>query len=295
MAAFAAALQQALEAKNLPLDRVCERLAARGIRLTPATLSYWQNDRTRPEQAKSLQAVAELEQILDLHHGALLSLLPPPRPRGAQRSSRQLADASSTIYGPSSWQQDLLGQSTPCLNDHVAFLSTTDDVYLDAGGRIKKLVITHVVQALRDNTTSSRHTHRLTPWTAQTPVRVTVSTGQLLEVRRHAATGGVLIDLGFGRPLRCGETDVIEYAVSFPPRGEPEQESYRRIVHGRDSYLLRVHFDHRKAPVSITSYRRDSADGPRANLRPCSLTPTGTTHTYYARCTPGIYGLLWSW
>ncbi|WP_420881638.1 helix-turn-helix domain-containing protein [Streptomyces rhizosphaericola] len=80
--AFPAALREALGRRGLSLERVSERLRARGIAVSQATLSSWQRGRSQPERARSLRAVEVLEEILELPGGALRSLLGPRRPRG---------------------------------------------------------------------------------------------------------------------------------------------------------------------------------------------------------------------
>ncbi|GFN04613.1 hypothetical protein Smic_31690 [Streptomyces microflavus] len=86
--AFPTALRDALGRRGLSLERVSERLRARGIGVSQATLSSWQRGRSQPERARSLRAVEVLEEILDLPGGALRSLLGPRRPRGRVAPAR---------------------------------------------------------------------------------------------------------------------------------------------------------------------------------------------------------------
>ena len=61
------------------------RLRAKGIPISVTALSYWQSGKRQPERPSSISAVRALEDVLGLSPGELLSLLPPPRPRGAPR------------------------------------------------------------------------------------------------------------------------------------------------------------------------------------------------------------------
>jgi hypothetical protein len=65
------------------LQRLRCKLAERGVAISSATLSYWQQGRSRPERPESLRALRELEVILNLPRNALFDLLEPPRARPA--------------------------------------------------------------------------------------------------------------------------------------------------------------------------------------------------------------------
>ncbi|OQO89593.1 hypothetical protein [Saccharomonospora piscinae] len=79
---FADTLRSAIFTSGLSLDRIQVRLQERGVPVSVTALSYWQSGKRQPERQRSLHAVLALEQILDVPTGSLLSLLPPPRPRG---------------------------------------------------------------------------------------------------------------------------------------------------------------------------------------------------------------------
>ncbi len=78
---FAAALRAAIRARGLGLDRIRYRLRGRGTTVSLATLSHWQSGRCRPERPESLQALRNLEDILNVPDGSLSKLLGPPRQR----------------------------------------------------------------------------------------------------------------------------------------------------------------------------------------------------------------------
>ncbi|MYS48560.1 hypothetical protein GTW46_00485, partial [Streptomyces sp. SID6013] len=70
---FGEALQRALKARGLSLQRLHHHLGQRGISVSPVTLSHWQRGRSQPERRQSLRAVAEIEVILKLAPGTLQS------------------------------------------------------------------------------------------------------------------------------------------------------------------------------------------------------------------------------
>jgi transcriptional regulator with XRE-family HTH domain len=87
---FSDALRAAIAARGLSLDRIQDRLARRGIRLSVATLSYWQSGQRRPERPVSLLALEHLEAVLELPAAGLSSLLGPPRPHGRRTHADRL-------------------------------------------------------------------------------------------------------------------------------------------------------------------------------------------------------------
>src|ERR1041384_1617846 len=82
---FAQALRDAIQARGLGLDRIRCRLGEHGVRVSLATLSYWQSGRSRPERRESLIALRHLEDVLQVPRGSLAALLPPPKARGRAR------------------------------------------------------------------------------------------------------------------------------------------------------------------------------------------------------------------
>lgn len=76
---FATRLRAAMASRDLPLDRIQAHLAAAGIALSAATLSYWRSGRSRPWRRQSFEAVTELERILGVPDGHLTDVLPETR------------------------------------------------------------------------------------------------------------------------------------------------------------------------------------------------------------------------
>ena len=88
------ALGRALETRGLSLTALQRRLADRGHRVSAGTLSYWRSGQRLPEKPTSLDAVAEIEELLGLDAGALRSRIgpsrrPAPRLRGSRTAARR--------------------------------------------------------------------------------------------------------------------------------------------------------------------------------------------------------------
>lgn len=71
---FASAFSAGLVQRHMSLTSLRDRLAARGYRISLATLSYWRSGRRVPARIESLEAVGEIEALLDLPTGSLAVL-----------------------------------------------------------------------------------------------------------------------------------------------------------------------------------------------------------------------------
>lgn len=83
---FHVALRLAIEVRGLGLERLRDRLARRGLRVSVSTLSNWQRGLSRPDRPRSRQALAALEELLEVPGGALSRLLGPAPGRARARS-----------------------------------------------------------------------------------------------------------------------------------------------------------------------------------------------------------------
>lgn len=93
---FPGELRVALHASGLTLEAIQRRLADRGFSIGRSTLSYWQNGRRLPTEAKSLLAVAALEDILKVPAGRFTEALHNPGSQPA-RSDLDMAASAARI------------------------------------------------------------------------------------------------------------------------------------------------------------------------------------------------------
>ena len=90
---FPEAFAEALSRRGVSLSWLHQRLVERGHPVSPAALSYWRSGRSQPERGTSRDALIEIELLLRVPPGALLSRLGPsrrPGPRPAERTLRDL-------------------------------------------------------------------------------------------------------------------------------------------------------------------------------------------------------------
>ncbi|MBE9500184.1 hypothetical protein IHE61_25615 [Streptomyces sp. GKU 257-1] len=252
---------------------MCSRLAARGIRLSPATLSYWQHGRTVPERYNSLRAVAELEDILRLPGGTLGALLPPQRPRGGARDGTAVGRAArQPLFGAGSWQERALGTDLSRLNENLTVVSTREVLHLDDRGRLSQLSVSHLVRARENGARRMVNLHCLdNPGASR--VHVDPVCGRTERLHLHPESGSVLIATRFGRDLLRGETALVEYRL----RPEDGVLPAGRHEHGVNSphraYLLQVFFHPRAraggVPDHLPAGRGRRAEGTPAAAAGC--------------------------
>lgn len=77
---FAEALRGAIRDSGLSLNELVHRLGGRGVSVTAATLSQWQNGNSQPSRRSSLPVLTELEHVLGRATGDLLRHTPLARP-----------------------------------------------------------------------------------------------------------------------------------------------------------------------------------------------------------------------
>ncbi|OLR92273.1 helix-turn-helix domain-containing protein [Actinokineospora bangkokensis] len=289
---FSETLRAAITRRDLTLQRLRSRLADRGVDISLATLSYWQQGRSRPERDKSLRALRELELILDLPRDTLFDLLEPPRPRG--RTPASAGVTGSQLYGADSPFQRVLGGSFDDFNAGVVALNVASTCTLDADGCLRRVEITQVLRAVADGQDRFLVAHGVDEGEVM-PSDLVVRDGTLLDLVADHANGYLAAEIHLGRTLARNETAVVEYATELGPSPAParlHEHRFRTPVHG---FLQRVRFHEARLPVRCHSYFRDAVPAPPTRKR--RLVPDGShvVHAFQAKCGPGVHGIAWQW
>ncbi|MGW4274711.1 hypothetical protein ACWEGQ_20645 [Streptomyces seoulensis] len=258
------------------------------------TLSHWQRGRSQPERHQSLLAVTEIEAILGTPRGHLRNLLSPRRPRGrAVAADSGVSEAMSRILTPGAPLEKILGAAAYRFNEHLVSLSVHETVHLDAYGCIARYTVSHVVRATRDGVRRLTAHHNLDD-PATPSVQVTVGCGRLEALLFRQELASAVIDIGFGRELRRGDTAIVEYALDVGPRWNPSDHHERTLPVPVRQYLLHVFFHPRNPPPAVYGYYRHSSRAARENVRPLALDASHSVHILPAKCRPGIYGVCWN-
>ncbi|MET7270915.1 XRE family transcriptional regulator [Streptomyces flaveolus] len=290
--AFALAFREAVQRRGLSLDRVRERLAAQGISISLATLSYWQRGRSQPEQAHSLRAVDALETILGLPAGTLRSLIGPSRPRGRITGEAPGLDASRQVLGEQSHVELALGEEFPQFNDDLLPLSIHETVRIDEHRRCQAVTVEQVMRATRDGARRITVVHGDVTADSAT---VTAHYGRLGTVRRLPELRTVVADLEFGRPLVRDETALISYTLRYGRESAESLHYERRMRTQPFEYLLHVCFHPDALPTRCQRFFRERIDAPMRYERRVALDVSHTSHMLLHKCLPGAHGMSWEW
>lgn len=287
-ASFAATFARELDARGITLEGLRRRLAARGVRISPATLSYWRAGRRQPERQSSLDALLEIEDLLGLPAGALSTRLERPRrpgPRGQQVPLVQQVRRPALV-GAALAELDLPDPSDLVevwihhvvdINEETRRRTCTARGLFRAereGVDRKSLVLT-VEQPLGDGPTFDG--------------LVGCRLGR--QVLRPA-DGVFVVELLLEHPLRSGEEVVLEYQIVLPETVRPEGHFEYSLVRRVREAMIWVRFHGARIPVQTSTYT--VLDDQRVD-RPVRLPPTRALSTSQHSFGPGKVGVRWIW
>lgn len=286
--AFSQALRGSITRSGLSLDRIQARLQANGIPVSVTALSYWQSGKRQPERPSSLSAVRVLEDVLGLQPGELLSLLPPPRPRGVAKRRR------APVNFPVDALQRLLekvGAPHALEQQHQLNLASLHDrCEIAADGGQRSMTARAVFQSTADGqrrwllvydhggrNTGPPRLHALRNCTA----------GRVEVDLRNGLTAAELV---FDRVIDRGETHLIEYTLTNggPPYPDCSNTYYREFRRPVREYLLEIAFD--AAPAKCWQYTQVETAKERRELEPDT---TGGVHAVALDFGPGVFGIGW--
>lgn len=280
---FATRFTAAVEARKLPLDRLQARLAEAGCQVSVATLSYWRTGRSKPWRHRSLEAVSELERILEVDPGHLLEAL--PRERGLdwnplavlpKRDVTERAIESMSVDLSRRWSR-IMVEDLMVVNAGRCETRQTTRMWLEA--KVDGAANWPVIFYPDDDDAPSGHIHAVSGCIVRDVVPID-------------GTPLLVAELSTPRPLSRGERTMIEYEALF---GSTTAESYRvaRSLPGPLSVLsLGARFE---GELPATHY--GAAKTPTGKA--LAMGPTALIGNE-VRCISlnteiGVYSLEWTW
>ncbi len=293
---FSVALQLAIKASGLSLDRLQHKLGERGTPVSKTALSYWQHGRTRPERRESLRALAVVEEVLGLPAGALSALLGPPRPRG-----RWLARQPDALRADQAWARpDGLARALQRMGsslDALHRLTKMGHHIISAVGPDRRVVsTTHllVMRAAQDDV--DRHIVAFRTDAGLTePLGVGDTIGCRLGRRRDdEPTGFCTFELLLERPLRAGDLTVLQYTLR-PVTAEMDTYHSYRTAPGLRDFSIQVRFDPDCLPVRVYRTHRLSVAESEPEETELWLGASHTAQLVEVDPLPGIYRISWDW
>lgn len=279
---FATALRAAIGDSGLALERVQSRLAALGVSVSIASLSYWQSGQRDPGPRSCLAAVPALEQVLGLRPGELTAHLP-------HRTTSDSADGPVEIAGL------LSGTQVPPDQPQLADARLRD---------LLDIVSEHCSIVVGDRCTiESRWVRRVMVAEASGADRFLVvrsdATDAVLEPLLHCRVGNeyrskdqslVAHEVVLDRRLERGETIIVEYRLGGLDAGMEYVSARRTPVR---ELVLEVGFDPRALPAGCEFVHSD-LDGANERASQVALDSTHCVRMVRHNLTPGRYAVRWS-
>jgi hypothetical protein len=282
---FSSAFADALSRRGVSLSWLHHRLVELGHPVSPAALSYWRSGRSQPERGTSRDALVQIERLLDVETGALMSRLGPsrrPGPRPAERTLREMFAETPAM------ETTLVGLGFEGLYDELVEQVRHISVDVGADGRMAHVRIQAVMQARRDGArrtpllvTADEH-GRMPRFIPGAGCRL----GQVFE----GPSGVSAIELLLERVLARGQTHPDELVIELDPDGETTIDHYaaRRLI----ELLVWVRFHADRLPARV---ERFTVEDGREHSESLQLGEATSAHALARGFGPGILGLRWGW
>lgn len=283
---FQSALTDAIAARGVTLDWLRRRLSDRGSPVSLATLSYWRSGRSRPEHPASLDALAELEDLLGLAPSALSSLLGPSRriaPGARPAPLADVVDERVDLVQEALAALDLAGP--PQLADETVHVT----VDVDATGCTRRIATRSTLRVLVDG--AQRLPLILVADTITRAPDIVTHGGRLGRDRSRPELGLVAREFMFPEPMRAGERVAAETVTTF--RDDQPDPCYEHYSVAKVSELLIwVRFDPARLPARLESVA--TIDEVEVDER-LDLGPTASVQVVHRPFGPGRLGIRWAW
>ena len=287
---FSERLDAALEARDASLTWVRDRLAAEGHRTSLTSLSYWRSGQRVPERQPSLDAVRAIEELLGLPGDHLLSALPAVRRPGPPGPLVDLVELVRPPQDPTADESSLLASFG-----------------FGGGHRRQRVTLARMVVEVDEHGDDVRFIARtgflaLVDGLNSYPVGIGgLADGESAVMEqvhgarlgRHAHLASLGIQawmLELDRPLRVGETHVVENTLRLPATRHQYAE-YHAEQPVRE-VLVWVRFDPRRVPASAEVY--EVRDG-QETTTPLDVDGSRTLSAIRHGFGPGTLGLRWDW
>ncbi|MFG3345727.1 hypothetical protein ACGF1Z_11780 [Streptomyces sp. NPDC048018] len=291
---FEAALDTAVRASGLSLERIQHRLAERGVEISVTTLSYWRRGRSRPERPQSRRAVRLLEELLGVPTDGLVSLLGPRRPRG-----RWVQRDDEVVETEHLWREfvslpELLAE-LGSTDDGLVRVAAHDSYELDAQGAGARLTTRLTLKAIRDGVDRCVVILRGEDPDGALPEFADVRNARLGRLRSDRSVPLVVAELFLDRTLSEGGTTLIEYTLRFPDKGRRAEECGRGFHAPALLYTLEVAFHPDAVPVRCRRCASAAVSGEPLSAEPVWISAAGRVHAVFENPGPGFRALRWEW
>lgn len=286
--AFAAALRDAVNARDVTLSWLQRQLKARGNRVSMATLSYWRSGARRPEGAQSMAALADIEELLELADGALTRLLRSTNRTGPLGPNRFPLDEEELERAVIEAFR-ALGAPYPDTSRELTTHSVTD---VGPDGNVAFTITRSIVQSTVGTITSIPFLE-INPGVPTPPPLLSAVSGGRIAARYSHPDGevhGALFELD--RPLTAPDTAIVEWSVEYPPDYPATRDTGHALAQKCRELLVWVRFH----PDAVPDWCAEHVETPEGiTITPIELTGGTSMHLVRRAFGPGALGLRWGY
>jgi transcriptional regulator with XRE-family HTH domain len=285
-------LRMAIQASGLSLESLRRRLLARGVRVSVATLSYWQRGLRRPEHDDSLVALLALEEILELPRASLLDTLGPRRPRGRWLGHPGGITPWESLLGVSRPRLAAFGSLDMAADTRLTNLSTQDQVVLTAERGIAQVSTQLVLRGAASHADTFIAVRRVS---CAAPPELTALAGCRIGRARHDADLGLIAaEVMFDHPLAVDEPLILSYDTHFT---EPARDAAWCLPARRPlrQYAIQVRFHPSATPARCFTFHADAASGVARDIDEVWVGRQYVANAVLTDVPPGCFGVRWEW
>lgn len=285
---FSDVFAAALSASGVSLSALQRRLVDRANPVSMATLSYWRSGLRAPEGAASLAAVEDIERLLDMPPGALLSLVPERVRLGAIHDPRN-PFSEEQITQALNETLDIL--DAPPL-DITRELSTHVVADVAADGYLRRRTARTLLQSVTPGTVEFvTYTLLSADDTIDRP-DMTVQGAQVVRDHLHASGRVYAYVLQLDQPLSLGVTTMIEVTMEGQGDYTSQPETGAFVVRPIRDLVLWTRFHEDALPDWLDELERTEATEETV-YRP--LRPQVSVHQTRRDFGPGALGIRWGY
>lgn len=292
---FSRALSKAIKERDLTLERLADRLSARDLAVTPATLSYWQTGRSLPRRPASLAALDELETVLGVEQGYLRNLVEEVRVSapGYRDFGQSSLDPLASMADLLEYAEQRLGTS---FRDPFDLVSRRDVIEIDENGMLASVTMRDVVASMAVP---------VSHWMAAHTDTAQKSSPHLSLPHIEAIQGCIVAEevqddahhttacrLELPEPLQEGQEHIVEYEIQFD-RPRPLSMHFKRFLERPTrEYAAEVHFHPDCLPDRV-DYSHD-LDAPNRTYLPVEMSGNVASFSI-PEPLPGATHVRWFW
>jgi len=276
---FAVALRTAITASGMGLTQLRQRLGQRGLRVSTATLSYWQSGRSEPGRRSSVAVVSHLEDILGVPPDSLRTHL-----------ARSSMDSTTAVCVPTPVLPARIEQLRARLAPTVTSQSEHHTARVDTSGTVVERTVRSVLMARVAGADRLVVMHRRASRRHPIPALEPVAHCHPGTVHQDPDTTWDAQELYFDRILQPGESIIVEYREC--DRSDPTPSYHLEAAAVVPELVLEVRFEPDKLLTSCDSCHITREEPGSVTGR---LTPDSSHAVRMIRHTapPGIYGFRW--